>query len=146
MKTNKTLCSLIAATGIFLNSCSPGIKEGEVYQKYIEPERTYVQMLMIPQIHSTGKSTYTTFIIIPMFIHDDEDYVIKIKKFNQEKGKFDSKTLYLERPIFDSLEIGDYFGGEDIKNAKTDDDIFQRRATEEEKSRYRVKPSEEHTG
>lgn len=112
--------------------CGKSIKEGEIYKKWHEPAETYITWMYMP----LGKS----FMLIPMYCYDDEDFVIKIRKYNEEKQKYNTKTLYLNKETYDRIKIGDYFCYNG-RNAKIEDKLVKREATEKEVKELKVKES-----
>ena len=44
----------------------------------------------------------------PVYLFDDEDFVVKIKGVNK-KGKFDTQNYYVSKVAYDTLNIGDRF-------------------------------------
>lgn len=86
----------------FLSSCQK-MKYGNIVEKWHEPERTY--MYMMPIVHSTGKTIYTTF--IPMIMHDNEDWCVKVMGIGT-KGDTITRTYYVDRIAYDTLTIGKF--------------------------------------
>lgn len=91
---------VILLTALAMTSC---IKEGVIVEKAYEIETEYVTFLPIAMYN--GKTTTTVF--IPYLIHDNEDFVIKIKGVNK-RGKVRYSTLYINKDQLDTLMIGDY--------------------------------------
>jgi hypothetical protein len=108
MKKSKIIgkiTALIVICILGLSYCSDSIKEGEITKKWYEPESTI--MMLMPITISNGKSFST--MMVPMWIHDDEDFVIQITAYNEKKEKFQTKTLYLTEELYNSIFVGDYF-------------------------------------
>jgi NADPH-dependent 2,4-dienoyl-CoA reductase/sulfur reductase-like enzyme len=80
------------------------VTEGEIVEKWYEPENSYVAIM--PMMISNGKTTTT--MMIPYYIYDGEDYCIKIKGIDK-KGKERTKTLYVRRERWQDLDKGQYF-------------------------------------
>jgi len=108
---------------ISMLSCEDGINEGEVYAKEYEPART--QLIMTPMIVSTGKTTITT--MTPMYVYDDEDYVIHIHKFNEETQEFDTNTFYTDNVTYNQINVGDWFVYDEELYTADDPDIKKRK-------------------
>lgn len=77
------------------------IEEGEVYSKNYEPEREWMQIMLMP--NGNGG-----FLHLPMFFHDDEDWTLSIKKVN-EKGEEKTRILYVPKQVYNEYNVGDYF-------------------------------------
>jgi hypothetical protein len=133
----KKLLILLIALGFFFG-CGSEIKEGEVYAKAYEEERTWV--MLMPMTISNGKTTTTTF--IPMLMHDDEDYIIKIRAFNEDKEKWEKRTFYVTKEVYKSTSEGDWFLF-DKNYAETQDRHVKRRATQKEKDYYGVQTNKD---
>jgi len=85
--------------------CAPLITEGEIYQKVYEPDRTWV--MLMPIVIPSGKSTTT--ILVPMFMHDDEDFIVKIKQYDQTQAKEIKESLYVSEEVYNTVKVGDWF-------------------------------------
>ncbi|MBU0667059.1 MAG: hypothetical protein ABIC91_01015 [Nanoarchaeota archaeon] len=121
----KTTLGITAGTIIMLNSCYK-MTEGEVYNKIYEPENSWI--FLMPITMHCGKSTITT--IVPMYMYDDEDFIIKIRNYD-EKGKEKSKTIYLTREQYERINVEDWY----IINQNEErfsDNHERRKATREE--------------
>ena len=102
-RTHFAIYALLAVVLLGAWGCNR-ITEGDIVEKWYEPENTYVAIM--PMVISTGKTATT--IMIPYTIYDGEDYCIKIKGFNK-KGKEVTKTLYVRRERWEKLQKGQYF-------------------------------------
>jgi hypothetical protein len=85
----------MAIPGLFLNSCMP-VKKGVITKKWYEEEISSMSIVMV------GKIT------TPMYINDDEDFVIKVEGFNK-RGKFKEQNYYITKCAYDTLQVGDWF-------------------------------------
>lgn len=103
MKKISILLSLLLC--LMLAGCGNVITEGEVYGK--EYRESEVIMTTMPVVHSNGKITYTT--VIPVTWYYPERYVIFIKAYDSESGKWQTEDYYVEQEVYDAVEIGDYF-------------------------------------
>jgi len=90
---------------ILLSLGCSSLKEGEVYEKTYEPELT--SFTMIPLVIVADNTT--SIIMIPYCITDDEDWIIKVRKFDNEEGEYKYRSFYLTEELYNSLEIGDWF-------------------------------------
>ena len=88
-----------------LVGCSKTITEGEVYDK--EHRDSQVVVMPMTMVHSNGKTTYTT--IVPVTWYYPERYVIFIKEYNDESKEWETEDYYVEKEVYDSTNIGDYF-------------------------------------
>ena len=79
------------------------MKYGNVVEKWHEPESHY--MMLMPMTISTGKSTTT--MIIPYYIHDNEDWCIKVTGIGV-KGDTITRTYYVDEMAFDTLSVGEF--------------------------------------
>ena len=75
------------------------IAMGEVYNKQHEPEEDCV--VMIPIVSSNGKTSITT--MIPTVVHDDEDWILCIRKWNEEEQRFDTNRLFVTRELYEQV-------------------------------------------
>lgn len=86
---------------LLVAGCSAPIKEGEVCGKKHEPERTYVQYISV----YNGKTTT----VIPYTVYDDEDWLIQIRAFDEEKNKERYITFYVSEDVYSKLRVSDWF-------------------------------------
>lgn len=137
----KSALTILAAGTLY--SCD-NISEGIIYEKTIEPERTYMYLMPIAHTISTGKNTTTYFTYIPMWMYDDQDYVIKIKHYNTKKDKMKTRSVYVTPETYNCFNEGDYFAvgdncieDQDIKVRKATDTEFKQQATQEDIKKYK---------
>lgn len=88
---------------VFLFTSCQKMKYGNVVEKWYEPESHY--MMLMPMTISTGKSTTT--IMIPYYIHDNEDWCIKVTGIGV-KGDTITRTYYVDKIAFDTLSVGKF--------------------------------------
>jgi hypothetical protein len=95
---------------VVLSSCGHSIHEGEIIEKYYEPERTYTYTtmimcgkVMIPQTH-TG--------------YDDEDWIIVVKGVNGKDTI--TEDFYIDEANWKCMSVGNIFN--DSIPCTTDDD------------------------
>lgn len=101
-----TACSL-AILSIFcllFLGCGKRITEGDIVEKWHEPERTWVQV--VPITISNGKTTTTTY--VPMTQVDDEDWIIQIEAVLDD-GETKTRNFYVSREVYETVDIGDYY-------------------------------------
>lgn len=80
---------------ILATSCKT-VKEGIITEKWYEEAVSSMSFIM------AGK------IMAPVYIHDDEDFVVKIEGFNKQ-GNLKSQNYYVNQVAYDTLCIGDWF-------------------------------------
>ena len=73
------------------------LKYGNVVEKWHEPYRQYLMFMPI----STGKTT----MMIPYFIHDNEDWCIRVQGVTA-KGKIITRKYYLDKLTYDKMMVG----------------------------------------
>ncbi len=124
MKQLTTFTLIMLLTAFLLTSCEKPITEGEVVNKVYEPAQTYV--IMYPMTVSSGK-TITT-IMVPMIVYDDEDWIIKIQKFDENKQKWRYRTIWVTSELYHSIAVGGWFLID--KNCEFNDPDIKRRKDE----------------
>jgi len=87
---------------IFLTGCE-GLKEGEIVNKWYEPENT--RTVLLPVMITSGKMTMT--MMVPHRVVDGEDFCIEIKGYIDDKEV--TKTFYLTKERWDTLQRGQLF-------------------------------------
>jgi len=101
----KKMAFVIAVFAVLLTSCTPKIKEGEIYDKDFQPAHT--TMIMMPIVHSAGKTTFTT--LVPMWFFYPDAWYISYRAFNQKSNKWDSATVWVNREVYELSQIGDWY-------------------------------------
>lgn len=96
---------LLYLLSLSIMGCGEQIKEGEIYNKVHEPATQ--TLMMMPMTITNGKTCTT--VITPMWIYDDEDWIIYIKKFNEEKQRYNTRTFYVNEQTFNSVAVGEWF-------------------------------------
>jgi hypothetical protein len=91
------LISVFVLIGLVSGCSAPILSSGVVIEKRHEPESTVLIMVPI----QTGKTT----MMIPMYIHDDEDWIVRIE--GVWDGEVVQNTLYLPREYWELVEVGD---------------------------------------
>lgn len=94
---------------VFLCSCSSNLTKGEVYKKEFVPAHTSAMVIPFTTVHSAGKTTFTTTTMIPIIRHYPDTYEIHIRAWNEEKQEWDTSVYYVNKEIYEILNIGDYF-------------------------------------
>ena len=100
------LVLMLMETMLFLQGCSPKLTEGVIYEKEFKP--AYSTTTMMTQVHSNGRSVYTT--LIPVINHYPDRWCIRIRSLNSDKnGEFETAEYYVTQSVYDSCEVGDMF-------------------------------------
>ena len=97
--------SIISLCIMLLSGCSKGITDGEVYNKEFVPEKSWVQM--IPIVHYNGKYSWTQ--MVPIWHHHPDEYIIRIRKYNESNNRYKTNRFYTDKDTFDKCGIGDWF-------------------------------------
>lgn len=95
-----TFCMMIA----LMCSCSKKITQGEVINKEYTP--SYTTIMMIPIVHTNGKTTTTQ--IIPFVYRYSDKYEITILGYDSEKNE-STATYRVKKEVFDQVNLGDEF-------------------------------------
>ena len=91
---------------IFLTGCNKKITEGEIYEKEFLPEET--QVVILPMVHTDGKTSYTTY--IPMTYYYPDRWRISIKSIEKnEDGDYDTADYYTTEEVYNDCNVGDMF-------------------------------------
>lgn len=101
----RLVVSIISLYIMLLSGCSSGITDGEVYDKEFVPEKSWVQM--IPIVHYNGKYSWTQ--MVPIWHHHPDEYIIRIRKYNESDRRYETNQFYTDKDTFDKCEIGDWF-------------------------------------
>jgi len=121
MDLKKGLCALLGT--VALTSCRNEITEGEIYEKFSEPERSWFER----------NGFFSSFLLDAntlYFHYDDEDFFIRIRGYNAEHNQ--TRTLLLERQAWERVNVGYYFLISEYRGIQTEDPLEYRRATEQE--------------
>ena len=103
------LVLMLAFLIIFLMGCGSKITEGEVYEKEFKPEESV--LMMIPIVHSDGKTCSTT--LIPVWYHYPDRWCIRIRSINQnEDGNYDTAEYYTTEEVYNCTDVGNIFSYE----------------------------------
>lgn len=106
MKKMRLLPSAVLAASLLLcavmSGCKNKLKEGDVVEKWYEPESSY--MMMIPITISDGKNTTTIY--QSYWIDDKEDWCVKIKGIY--KGEEKTEKVYVSKQQYECLQNGSH--------------------------------------
>lgn len=115
---------------LLLTNCGETLKRGTIVEKRYEPERDY--FIYLPMTMISGKSSY--IFMMPMMMHDNEDFVITIKGRNPD-NEVQVETYYVSKKQYECMTVGDTFvAGEDC--SINDNNNSKREATQSEIERY----------
>ena len=99
------------------NECIDCITEGEIYGKKYELATTQENYVSIPrQVYLSPELSNITIIDTFPISHYDGYFIIKIKKYNEEKEIYETRAICLDEETFNDLEIGDWY----IHNPETE--------------------------
>jgi hypothetical protein len=90
---------------VLLSGCQNSITQGEVIEKEFTPSHT--RIMVIPVVHSNGKTSYTTLVPFTYFYPDT--WKITIQSYDEEKGENLTATYRVTENVYDSVKIGDEF-------------------------------------
>ncbi len=111
------------------------VREGRIVNKYHQSSRRWVQL--IPVFTRVGKATVVNF--IPIWHHDDEDWILEIEGLN-DRGKLKRQYVYVSRQVWNSVEIGQYYTVS--SDAELEDQNDTHHATDEEQAELGVEDAE----
>ena len=104
------ICLLLISIFVcILTGCSNQITQGEVVGK--EFKEAHTQIMMIPIIHSNGKTTSTQ--IIPYIYYYPDTWKITIQKWDEDNKEMLQATWRVTKDVYDVVNIGDEFVYED---------------------------------
>ena len=86
-----------------LTGCSGKITEGEVYEK--EYKAAHTEVMIVPITTYNGKTSSVH--MIPYFYSYPDRYIIKIKKFVD--NKWEQADYYVPKDVYDGINVGDQF-------------------------------------
>ena len=117
--------------GLILIGCEPRILAGEVVKK--EHKEEEITITYMPIVTYNGNNARTT--MVPMIITHPETWKITIRAFNELENKYVYEDFYVEKNVFDSVEVGDYFEF-DSNMGITERPQVKREATDKEIEMY----------
>lgn len=99
----KNLNLILFVLLIFAFQSCQKLKYGNVVERWHEPENSY--MIFMPITTSNGKTTTTT--MVPYYVHDSEDWCIKVTGIGT-KGDTITRKYYVSQAAYDTLTIGKF--------------------------------------
>jgi hypothetical protein len=124
------LIAVLALLGwsIWIEAIRPvtGIQEGEIVKLEYQPESTYVMNTPITSCTTTGtgENTSTTCVTTntSYVMHDDEDWVVYIQDYDEERDKTLRNMFYISEERYDELSVGDWFVRTKIDSVEDEDE------------------------
>lgn len=99
---------VVGWVAIALVSCEPGVKSGVVIERKHEDANTYLTFIPICTT-SGGKYPVTTCTPTPYYIHDDEDFRLKLRNPEGKTG-----WVRVSREDYETFVEGTSFGGDTV--------------------------------
>ena len=101
----------VAAAAYFAARGCNSFESGEIIAKRHEPEqvvkRGWVLRPGMPNPHCI----------------DDEDFILVLGREKERGQSFETKVVYVDKAVYDSINVGDLFDGARIKYEETDHDL-----------------------
>lgn len=101
----KRIIALTVLCLLLLTSCGQKLTEGEVTAKEYTPAHT--TFMMVPIVHSDGKTSYTT--LVPFVYYYADKWEITIQAYDSERGETETATYRVTQAVYDAVEIGAEF-------------------------------------
>lgn len=76
-----------------------------MYEKGFHP--AYTSIIMMPVVHSTGKTSTVTMIPIPFF-HPDS-WSVSFKAFDEKENVWRERTVYVSKEVYDVVNTGMWY-------------------------------------
>nr|DAU83755.1 MAG TPA: protein of unknown function (DUF4969) [Caudoviricetes sp.] len=96
---------LLLLIPILLSGCQNSITQGEVIEKEFTPSHT--EVMLVPLVHSNGKTSYTT--LVPFIYSYSDSWKITIQSYDKETGENSTATYRVTENVYNSVEIGSEF-------------------------------------
>ena len=96
---------LLPLIPILLSGCQNSITQGEVIEKEFTPSHT--EVMLVPLVHSNGKTSYTT--LVPFIYSYSDSWKITIQSYDKETGENSTATYRVTENVYNSVEIGSEF-------------------------------------
>ena len=127
----KRIFSLVLAvlTLLALAACEGEITQGEVKSKEFIPAHN--QIMMVPIVHSDGRTSYTTWMYYTYYYPDT--YTITIEKWDKKEGKNRQARYEVTKEVYDAVSVGAEFSYE--KDMKPKDPEYIREPTTSEEGK-----------
>ena len=127
----KRIFSLVLAvlTLLALAACEGEITQGEVKSKEFIPAHN--QIMMVPIVHSDGRTSYTTWMYYTYYYPDT--YTIPIEKWDKKEGKNRQARYEVTKEVYDAVSVGAEFSYEKDMKPKEPEYIREPTTSEEGK-------------
>lgn len=114
IRVKKIIFALFACL-ILLTGCSQKITEGEIYEKEFRPEKT--EVLIVPMVHTNGKTSYTT--PTPIVHHYPDRWRIAIRSIEKnDDGDYDTADYYTTEEVYNNCKVGDMFSYDEDRDSE----------------------------
>lgn len=102
----KKIAIIMLALSMLLGGCGQKLTEGEIYEMEFLPE--YTQTVLVPIVHTNGKTSYTT--LIPIIQHYPDRWKICIRSLEKSKdGDYETAIYYTTEEVYNECSVGDMF-------------------------------------
>ena len=91
-----------------LAACEGEITQGEIKSKEFTPAHN--QIMMVPIVHSDGKTSYTTWMYYTYYYPDT--YTVTIEKWDKKEGKNRQARYEVTEEVYDAVSVGAEFSYE----------------------------------
>lgn len=98
-----------------LAGCEQKITEGEIYEKEFRPEET--EVIIVPMVHTNGKTSYTT--PMPIVHHYPDRWRIAIRSIEKnDDGDYDTADYYTTEEVYSNCKVGDMFSYDEDRDCE----------------------------
>jgi len=80
---------------------STALNEGEIYKKEHQPKRKTTILIPIVSV--------AVVTVIPFSINDDEDFILHIRKWNEEKDEYKYAKINVDKKNYEKAKIGEWY-------------------------------------
>ena len=106
MKRFKKRIFLFCLSGILLSGCREKLTSGEIYNKEFFPASTVT--VIMPIVHTNGKSNHTTY--IPMIYRYPDRWRVDIQSLEADKnGKRRTTSYWVTEEVYEDCVVGGMF-------------------------------------
>lgn len=117
----------------------PPLTSGIVIAKSYQPDKKWVQIILVPHTMRVGKMMTTNFTPVPMFHHSPEHWTILIQ---DEVDRKRQKTLYVPHSTYEAISLGEKYLVQSADRSELP--IEKHKASEEEKLAYGIQAADPH--
>lgn len=102
----KKIATIVLALSMLLGGCGQKLAEGVIYEMEFLPECT--QIVLVPIIHTDGKTSYTT--LTPIVQYFPDRWKICIRSLEKSKdGDYETEIYYTTEKVYNEYSVGDVF-------------------------------------